>query len=248
MWRFRSSVVQPTAGFLQPVVKVRRGRRGRIGSSAARQLTSCDTVVLRDTRNDWAVVQQAIAGNAFAQERLFAHHSDRLYRTAFSVLRNKEDAEDAVQDGLCKAHTSLRSFRGQSSFSTWLTRIVINSALMTRRRRAGRPEASLDEILEGQPRKFPVDARPDPEKICAAIEITALVEGHTSQLPPLLRAAFRLRARSGFSTRESSRALGITTGAFKARISRARRKLAQGLQRSLETKTARSRTENEAIH
>jgi RNA polymerase sigma-70 factor (ECF subfamily) len=227
MWQVRSSVVEPTAGFLQPIVKVRRGRGRRIGSSAARQLTSHDNVPLRDTGNDWAVVQQAIAGNAFAQERLFAHHSDRLYRTAFSVLRNREDAEDAVQDGLCNAYTSLRSFKGHSSFSAWLTRIVINSALMTRRRRTGRPEASLEEILESQPRKLPADARPDPEKICAAIEITALVEGHTSQLPPLLRAAFRLRARSGFSTRESSRALGIGTGAFKSRISRARRKLAQ---------------------
>ncbi len=227
MWQVRSSVVQPTAGFLQPVVKVRRGRRGRIGSSAARQLTSYDEVPLRDTGNDWAVVQQAIAGNASAQEHLFTRHNDRLYRTAFSVLRNKEDAEDAVQDGLCKAYTSLHSFQGRSSFYTWLTRIVINSALMTRRRRTGRPEASLDEILESEPRNFPVDARPDPEKVCAAIEINALVEGHTSQLPPLLRAAFRLRARSGFSTRESSQALGITIGAFKSRISRARRKLAQ---------------------
>ena len=239
MWRARSSVVQPTAGFLQPIVKVRRERRHRIGSSAARKLTSRDTVPLRDTGNNWAVVQQAIGGNAFAQERLFAHHSDRLYRTAFSVLRNKEDAEDAVQDGLCKAYTSLRSFQGRSSFSTWLTRIVINSALMTRRRRTGRLEASLDEILESQPGKLPVDARPNPEKICAAIKITALVEGYTSQLPPLLRTAFRLRARSEFSTRESSRALGITTGAFKSRISRARRKLAQRLQQSLMTKTTR---------
>ena len=97
-------------------------RRHRIGSSAARKLTSHDTVPLCYTGNDWAVVQQAIADNAFAQERLFAHHSDRLYRTAFSVLRNKEDAEDAVQDGLCKAYTNLRSFQGRSSFSTWLQR------------------------------------------------------------------------------------------------------------------------------
>jgi RNA polymerase sigma factor (sigma-70 family) len=241
MWRARSSVVQPTAGFLQPIVKVRTERRHRIGSSAARKLTSHDTVPLRDTGNNWAVVQQAIAGNAFAQERLFAHHSDRLYRTAFSVLRNKEDAEDAVQDGLCKAYSSLRSFQGRSSFSTWLTRIVINSALMIRRKRGAHPEDSLEGILERKPLKLPgvIDTRPNPEKICAAIKISALVEGYTSQLPPLLRAAFRLRARSEFSTRESSRALGITTGAFKSRISRARRKLAQRLQQSLMTKTTR---------
>jgi RNA polymerase sigma-70 factor (ECF subfamily) len=56
-----------------------------------------------------AVVQQAIAGNADAQDYLFASHAGRLYRTAFAVLHNKEDAEDALQDGMCKAYTSLRS-------------------------------------------------------------------------------------------------------------------------------------------
>lgn len=238
MWQVRSSVVKPTAGFLQPIVKVRRGRRRRIGSSAARQLTSHDTVPLRDTGNDGAVVQQAIAGNAFAQERLFAHHSDRLYRTAFSVLRNKEDAEDAVQDGLCKAYTSPCSFQGRSSFSTWLTRIVINSALMTRRRRTGRPEASLDEILESQPRKLPVDARPDPEKICAAIEVNALLERHALQLTPRLRAALRVNARSGLSCQEAGQALGIAANAFKSRLARARQKLADALQGSIKTKTS----------
>jgi RNA polymerase sigma factor (sigma-70 family) len=105
-------------------------------------------------REEWGVVQQAIAGNVDAQERLFAPHTGRLYRTTFAVLRNEEDAEDALQDGLFKAYTSLRSFQGRSSFSTWLTRIVINSALMTLRRKSGHPEASLDEILHTQPEWF----------------------------------------------------------------------------------------------
>lgn len=67
---------------------------------------------------EWAIVQKAIAGDTEAQERLFARHRPRLYRTAVALLRNKEDAEDAVQDGLCKAYTNLRSFQGRSSFST----------------------------------------------------------------------------------------------------------------------------------
>ena len=97
---------------------------------------------------EWAIVQKAIAGDIEAQEHLFARHRSRLYKTAVALLRNKEDAEDAVQDGLCNAYTHLRSFQGRSSFSTWLTSIVINSALMSRRRRRAHPEASLDDMLE----------------------------------------------------------------------------------------------------
>jgi RNA polymerase sigma-70 factor (ECF subfamily) len=131
------------------------------------------TVAPCATSNEWADVQQAIAGDTDAQERLFARHTSRLYRTAFSLLRNKEDAEDAVQDGCCRAYNSLRSFKGRSSFSTWLTRIVINSALLTIRRRRAHPEASLDEIMANQPDWMPnglIEAQPDPETICSTIE------------------------------------------------------------------------------
>jgi RNA polymerase sigma-70 factor (ECF subfamily) len=234
MWQARSSNVRPTASFLQPLVRVRRERRGKTGSGGPTQPSASDTGVLRDIRNEWSIVQQAIAGNTAAQEHLFAHHNDRLYRTAFSILRNKEDAEDALQDALCRAYASLASFRGQSSFSTWLTRVVINSALMTRRKRSAHPEASLDEILDSKPQKLPgAVARPDPEKICATIELYELVEAQVHQLPPLLRTAFRLRAIEGLSASESSFSLGIPASVLKSRLFRARRKLAQGLQQSL---------------
>jgi len=185
---------------------------------------------------EWAIVQQAIAGNVNAQESLFDRHTSRLYRTAFGVLRNKEDAEDALQDGLCKAYTNLRSFQGRSSFSTWLTRIVINSALMIRRRKCAHPEASLEEVLESHPERMMqgvVDTRPDPENACSTLETNGLVEQHVRQLPPALQAAFRLRAIDGLSVAESSRALGISISAFKSRISRARHRLVYLLQQSL---------------
>ncbi|MGD0470797.1 MAG: sigma-70 family RNA polymerase sigma factor [Terriglobales bacterium] len=205
-------------------------------SPAPRQSNSGGIVARRALGKEWAVVQQAIAGDPHAQEHLFARHTGRLYRTAFALLHHKEDAEDAVQDGLYKAYTNLRSFQGRSSFSTWLTRIVINSALMTLRRRRVRPEASLDEILESQPGRLArgvVKARPDPEKICAAIQIHALVEGQVDQLPAAMRAAFRVAGMDGLSARESSQALGISVGAFKSRIHWARRKLACRLQHHL---------------
>jgi RNA polymerase sigma-70 factor (ECF subfamily) len=191
---------------------------------------------------EWAIVQRAIAGDARAQERLFAHHIGRLYRVALALLHNKEDAEDAVQDGLCRAYINLRSFQGRSSFSTWLTRIVINSALMTLRRKRGHPETSLDEIRESQSEWVPPDAAKeylDPEKISAANEIKAILEQQAAELPGAMRAAFRLGGKNGFSAKESSQALGISVSAFKSRIFWARRTLVCGLRQRLRLARAR---------
>jgi RNA polymerase sigma-70 factor (ECF subfamily) len=149
------------------------------------------------------------------------------------MLRNKEDAEDAVQDGLCSAHTKLRSFQGRSSFSTWLTRIVINSALMSRRRKSVRPEASLDEILDNPARRLAhriADRRPGPEEICSVTEINGLIEEEVRTLPAEIQRTFRLRVVDGLSTKEVIRALGIRESTFKSRILRARRKVKDALQ------------------
>jgi RNA polymerase sigma factor (sigma-70 family) len=218
-------------------VTVRTGRAMRKESAPSAQFSSDKGIARRAMGEEWAVVQRAIAGDARAQERLFARHTSRLHRTALALLRNKEDAEDAVQDGLCKAYTNLQSFQGLSSFATWLTRIVMNSALMTLRRKRIHPETSLDEILEAQswlPRGV-VNPRPDPEKLCAAAQIDELVEQHVSQLPASLRAAFRLGVQGGLSAAESSQTLGISVSAFKSRIFWARRTVICGLQRSLKT-------------
>lgn len=209
----------------------------RIDSRGSRQLNPDKNAAPRHCDQEWTVVQQAIDGNADAQEHLFSRHTSKLYYIAFTLLRNKEDAEDAVQNGLCKAYAKLGSFEGRSSFSTWLARIVINSALMIRRSKSARPEASLDEILDGQPERLlhgVVEARPDPEKTCSASEIIGLVDKLVRQLPPALQAAFRLRAMNGLSVTESSQVLNISPSAFKSRISRARHRLVHLLQQSLE--------------
>jgi len=232
-----SSNIGPMVGAPYLLVKVPRGRVGSIDSNAPRPVNSERTAAPRDRGKEWATIQQAIAGNASAQEQLFARHTRRLYRAVFALLHNKEDAEDALQEGLCKAFTSLRSFQGRSSFSTWLTRIVINSALMARRRKSAHPEASLDEMLEDYPEQLPrglVDARPDPEQLYAEAELNAQVEAHISQLPPSLQMAFRLHSKCGFSALHSGKLLGISASAIKSRIFRARLKLAWGLKRSLE--------------
>jgi RNA polymerase sigma-70 factor, ECF subfamily len=191
---------------------------------------------------DWALVQRAIDGNSDAHDELLVRHTSTLRRIAFRILRNREDAEDAVQDGLCKAYTRLGSFQGRSSFRTWLTRIVINSALMIRRRKNARPEASLDEVFPDtaeRPRYEIIAAGPSPEEFCAASEIRALVEKQLRQLPSALQTALQLYDLDGRSAAESMQALGINSGAFKSRVSRARQKVANGLRQSFQLPATR---------
>jgi RNA polymerase sigma-70 factor (ECF subfamily) len=216
--------------------RIRREETPRKDARELDRLHSSTPDGLRFASEDWALVQQAMAGDQVSLDKLFTAHTTKLYRTAFRVLRNKEDAEDAVQDGLCSAYTKLRSFRAQSAFSTWLTRIVINSALMIRRRKTGRTEVSLDEILENQPgRVVPgtVDLQPDPEEICSVTQLNELLKEAIQKLPAAVQRAFELREIEGLSAAESMEALGIRKNAFKSRILRARRRLAAVLQHSL---------------
>jgi RNA polymerase sigma-70 factor (ECF subfamily) len=195
-------------------------------------------------RDDWNLIRQAVLGNSQAQEQLFKTHTPKLYRTVFSVLRNREDAEDVVQESWCRAYANLDSFQGRAAFSTWLTRIAINSALMLRRRKRFRVETSLNDILDN--RSEPVFDRtvtepPNPEEICADSELNALVEDKISELPPRVQAAFRLCKIEEFSITEAVKALGIRETALKSRVMRARKKIARGLRKLLST-TPRPRT------
>jgi RNA polymerase sigma-70 factor, ECF subfamily len=189
-------------------------------------------------RDDWDLIRHAAVGNPEAQEQLFKTHTPRLYRAVFAILRNREDAEDAVQDSWCRAYKNLDSFEGRAAFSTWLTRIAINSALMLRRRKSYRVEASLNEILDGQlePVFDRAAAQPrNPEQIYVANELNALIEDQIRELQPRVQATFRLHKMEEFSITEAARALGIRETAVKSRVSRARGKLARGLRKLLST-------------
>jgi|SRR5580704_11700245 RNA polymerase sigma-70 factor (ECF subfamily) len=230
-----ASSLRPAVGTRRLSVKIRHGKTKRTESSPLTLPSSERVAAPSTTLHHPALVQQAIDGNSAAHEQIFATHASKLRGMAFAILRNREDAEDAVQDGFCRAFANLQSFQGRSSFSTWLTRIVINSSLMIRRRRNGRAEASLDEVLDNRPEQLQckiVDARPNPEQICASGEIRALVEKQVRQLPPGLQTAFQLYELDHRSGAESMHTLGIGTSAFKSRISRARRKVENGLRQT----------------
>lgn len=189
------------------------------------------------------LVQQAIRGDAEALERLFTVNTGRLRKIAFAVLRNKEDAEDALQNAFLSACRNLATFKGQSTFATWLTSIVINSARMARRKNNSRPESSLDEILDtslGQTRREIAETRSNPEQACAETELNALIEHRIRRLPRRLQAAFRLHTLAELSLAESSAVLGVQPGTVKARIFRAQQNITRSMRLALRIRVPKS--------
>jgi len=175
-------------------------------------------------------------GDQQAVETLFRRYQRPLFQTALRVLGNAEDAEDALQDGMLSAFRNLKRFEGRSQFSTWLTRIVINAALMRRRSAKARPAVSLDETPRED--ELPATERyaddgPNPEQVFVSTEIREMINSNLDELSPLLRTAFVLREVEGYSTGEAAKKLGVTENTLKARLWRARHQLAERLGRRL---------------
>jgi RNA polymerase sigma-70 factor, ECF subfamily len=192
---------------------------------------------------DWKMVQRARRGDLDAMTELFAAHRRRLFHTAFALLRNEEDAEDALQDAMLSAYTSLHSFQGRSQFSSWLTRIVINAALRRRQKNGRRLEVPLEDFATAED-EAPVtpqiaDPGPSPERLCSAAELRELINDKLECLTPRYRLAIELCDVHEMRTAEAARAAGIHINALKSRVSRARKQLAERLSKAMQTPAAK---------
>jgi len=175
-------------------------------------------------------------GVAQEMEELVSSRRLLFYRSAYRLLGNAADAEDAVQDALFSAFKHLGQFRGQSQMSTWLTAIVSNCARMQLRRRPRQIQVSLDEPV-GEKQEYSVlerlaDGRPNPEDDCRHSELNARVTHLMARLSPPLRKAFQLRELDGLTTSEAAHVLGVPDGTVKAQLARARAKLRKMLRRA----------------
>jgi RNA polymerase sigma factor (sigma-70 family) len=174
--------------------------------------------------SDAVLVSTAKSGDPDAFVELSRRHSSRLLHTTYRITRNRQDAEDAVQDSLLKAFCHLNDFQEKCSFSTWLTRIAINSALMILRKKRVCVEISIDGSDSGETyeRWEPMSLTEDPENRFARSEREELLRDAILRLPPVIRKAVELRQAKDYSTREIAQALGISVAAVKSRLSRAR--------------------------
>jgi RNA polymerase sigma-70 factor (ECF subfamily) len=215
-----------TAGYSRRSYKSAPGIRPRL--SGGRHGNSRPTMSASGTHESRGIVD--------ALQEMFLASRPKFVGIAYSILRNKEDAEDAVQDAVLSAYVHLRNFEGRSAFTTWFTRIVLNAALMILRKRTNSridslPEASSSDEISWTER-IPTP-QPDPEMVCAEGETFQLVDVLLNKMNPALRQAFTMTYYHEMSSREASVLLSVSTGAFKSRVFRAKRHLMHLAQRSL---------------
>jgi RNA polymerase sigma-70 factor (ECF subfamily) len=183
-----------------------------------------EAAALRDAE----LVRAAHAGSSAAFADLQHFYSRPLYNTIIGITKNREDAEDALQDCFLRAFVSLGSFEGRSSVYTWLTRIAINSALMILRRRRSRVELSfeLPNHTAGESPQIDInDSDPNPEQICDQRQRCAQMFHAIRELEPGLRAPIQLQVTSDCSLKEIAQTLKMSEAAVKARLYRARQRL-----------------------
>ena len=174
------------------------------------------------------LVAAARSGSSAAFAELREIYAPRVYRKLVTMTKDREDAEDALQDTFLRAYMALHTFEERSSFYTWVTRIAINSALMILRRRRTRSEVSFDNPGETEEESSGFefkDTGPSPEYICLHRQSYACMLRSIWKLQPRLRQVIEMQMVDNYSIREIAQALGISQAAVKSRLSRARARL-----------------------
>jgi RNA polymerase sigma-70 factor, ECF subfamily len=170
---------------------------------------------------DAELLRRHVAGDPDAFAILFRTHADRLWSVSYRLLRNAEDAADAVQEAMLAAHRRAAGFRGEASVATWLHRIVVNAALDRLRRRSARPTVPLPIGPDGAP----LDPA-DPRDAIAEGDTRLDVGAALALLPDPLRAAVVLVDVEGRPVAEVAALLGVPVGTVKSRCALARARLA----------------------
>jgi len=176
--------------------------------------------------------QAASRANSATLEEVWRTHARQILRVTQRITKNREDAEDALQDSFLRAYVNRHTFDGRSSLATWLTRIAINSALMILRKRANAPQLSIDDGTEFAPDVRlldPVDQSPGPEANYAEVEQQAKVRATIGTLRPSIREALELQVLEERSIKEIAEKMELSITATKSRIFQAK----AGLRKSL---------------
>ena len=179
---------------------------------------------------DEVLVAAAKLGNHPSFLQLWMRHSDRVFKVAYRITRNREDAEDASQEAWMKAYLRLNSFEGRAQFSNWLTRIAINSSLMILRRKRAHPETAM-EITDGDGWEHweIADQTKNAEELYAAHEKLECLRRGICRLKPALRNVVEIHQSNDRSVEEVAGLAGISVAATKSRLLRARRILRKAL-------------------
>jgi RNA polymerase sigma-70 factor (ECF subfamily) len=190
-----------------------------------------------ETLSDVELAACVAMRDPIAVRLLMRRNNQRLFRAAWSILKDRAEAEDVVQSAYLKAFVALRSFKGQSSLTTWLTRIAINEALERRRaglRRAARlSEPTVIVMDEYREKLMGGSTRAQPDATVATAELRKTLEAAIARLPEEFRLVLVLRDIEGLNVAEAAEALEIPAATIKTRLLRARRRLREELNSDL---------------
>ena len=177
---------------------------------------------------DSDLVLAAQSGSISAFEDLQRQYSPAIRRKILWITKNREDAEDVLQDTFLRAYMNLQSFQGRSEFKTWLTQIAINSALMLIRKRRVQARLFVEPVTSSDNESSFIDFRDlslDPEQTYDQRQRLDNISRAVQKLEPKLRSALEIWMSQGCSMKEISKALGISLSSVKARLHRARKRL-----------------------
>jgi RNA polymerase sigma-70 factor (ECF subfamily) len=181
---------------------------------------------------DSAAADEARKGNQHAFRVLVERHSQAVFRLAFRMTGNEQDAEDMVQETFLRAYKQLHRFDGRAAFGTWLYRICVNCSLDLMRARKGRKEQQAWTTEEDNVNWLDQVAAqdPSPERLTQSGQIAGLIEPALKRLTETERTAFVLRHYEGYDIEEIARALGVQANAAKHSVFRAVQKLRRALE------------------
>jgi RNA polymerase sigma-70 factor, ECF subfamily len=202
----------------------------RLEQSASSVTTTSDALLAMAARN----------GDHLAYVELCRRHREMVFRTVLRITRNMDDAEDILQDAWMRAFAHIGTFDGRSEFSTWVTRIAINSALTMIRRRRTKKEYSLDDPSDPGNCRVKELSEPsrNPEERCLETERIRLVRQAIKRLPAKLRTAIEIRQSQDGSMSELAMLAGVSVPTMKSRLVRARLRLREPLSKVLKGRSA----------
>jgi RNA polymerase sigma-70 factor (ECF subfamily) len=193
--------------------------------------------------DDSDLVERVARDDHAAFEALMRRHNGRLFRVARAILKDDAEAEDALQDAYLDAYRHIADFRGDARLATWLTRIVINHALMRlRRRRRDRVVVPLEERWTVEPGRTEAGVADEesesPSGIVLRGEIRRLLERRIDDLPVAFRVVFVMRDVEDMSVQETAECLAVPAATVRTRLFRARALLREALARDLDAATS----------
>jgi RNA polymerase sigma-70 factor (ECF subfamily) len=190
-------------------------------------------VMAGENPHESSLIARICAGEQELFHDLIRPYERQVFLAAFAMLANEAEAEDAAQEAVLKAFRNLKSFRGESKFSTWLLSIAMNEARSRLRKSRRTPAESLEEKLDSHQGDFTpamlTDWREIPSETLERAELRATLQSAVEQLPPIYREVFTLRDLEELNVEDTASVLGVSANVVKVRLHRARMMLQKRL-------------------